>query len=229
MSNTSSIASDNNPSSIVIIETEETAPSQYHESYEEVDDDAPKDVIDEIYKSMHQLMKALTAENMLRDKQMNMMKKDFEDLCDTYNHTKMELYQMVSGNTADISSALENADDSNSNVSNSRLDKLEKDLYRLKLQKDSTVDNSDLQKQIMSNRSMLLKTLQANVQTLRQELMVARMNPPNITGVVEQVVSSELDKRPSVDEKFDKFAKEQKSTLSRHIRNSTMQTNTSMK
>ena len=67
-------------------------------------DDAPKDVIDDVYKSMHSLMKALTTDNLIRDSQIQVIKSDIDELCDSYSKSKSEIYQMINNNTADIES-----------------------------------------------------------------------------------------------------------------------------
>lgn len=206
-------------------------------------DEPPKDIIDEVYTSMHSLMKVLTTDNLMRDSQIQVIKNEIDNLCETYSKTKMELYQMISNNTADITSALEaiNNNDNTLDVTSitQRLDRLERELSSIHARKNSTIDNNDLRKQIMNNRTMLLKTLQANIKSIRQELNLTRLQVPDISTVlektvkdintvVEKAVSEEMDKLPSMEEKFDKLAQEQRSTLSRHIRKSTMQNSMSM-
>jgi hypothetical protein len=224
--NTSTIM-DNNTSTI----TDDTNDT----SSDDNDVKSPSNVIDNIYKSMSKIIEALTSDNLILNQQVKKIRTELEFVCNTVANLKVENQDLITTYTQEMGSIIsqvqkltERKEDNIvvnelSNIKES-IKKLCKELDMLKLKNEMS---SDLQKQILDTRSMLMQILNSNMQAIRKEITDVKKIKDDVRQHVKTIVSEEVKEfmtnMPAIDKKFEELAKEQRTILSQHIRKSTVQ------
>ncbi len=164
--------------------------------------DAP-DVISGIYKSMSQIIEALNTDNLILNQQVNKIRSDLGFVCTTLTSLKTD--------TQDVSIACTNRNN---------------DLLELK-KKIATL--SDVQKQVLDTRNMLIQTLDSNIRIIKKELNELKNTResfrPLIKSIIEEEVKLYLSKLPSIETRFESLEREQRTLLASHIRKSITQSN----
>ncbi len=167
----------------------------------QVEDPKAPDVIQSIYKSMSQIIEALNTDNAMLNQQVNKIRGDLEFVCNTLATLKLDTQEM-------------------SSTCNVRSD----DLVELK-KKISAI--GDLQKHVVETRNMLIQTLDANIKTIKKELIELRSNRDNIRPYIKTIVEEEvkqyLSGLPTLEKRFEALEREQRTILANHIRKSTVQ------
>lgn len=159
------------------------------------------DVIQSIYKSMSQIIEALNTDNLMLNQQVNKIRGDLEFVCNTLATLKLD--------TQGISSTC--------NVRGDDLVELKKKIAAI----------GDLQKHVVETRNMLIQTLDANIKTIKKELIELRSNRDNIRPYIKTIVEEEvkeyLSGLPTLEKRFETLEREQRTILANHIRKSTVQ------
>lgn len=170
------------------------------------------DIIDNIYKSMSEIVASLNSDNLLLNIQAKKIHDEMANILTTISDLKVENKRRSSTNDTIIS------------VVNN---------LKSKISNPSIVTFDNLQKQIIDTRSLLLRTITANIGSIKQELEEVRKIKGDIRPQVKSVVADEvktyMNRMPTLDKKFNAFAREQRARLSQHIRKSTVRRVSSMK
>jgi len=152
--------------------------------------DAPSDVIDVIYRSMSKIIEALTTDNLLLNQQLKKVQSDLEFVCNTVAERKSENSNMI--------------------INNDLITQLNNDIVTLKNK------NTDLQRQILDTRTLLLRTVNDNIKNIKKDII-------SIKITIADEVKKYMSNMPSLESKFEDLAREYRSKLSQHIRKSTVQ------
>jgi hypothetical protein len=225
---------DNEPNNIFDNEAEEVFDNEAEEVFdneaeevfdneaEEVFDNEPNNIIDNIYISMSKIIESLNTDNLLLNLQAKRIHEELEFVCQTIAELKLENQRVVIhvenklANSAHESSIME------------IVNKL-----KSKIEGPTIIKFNDLQKQIIDTRTLLLRTLTTSIGQIKKELMeVCKIKGdlrPQVKSVVAEEVKSYMASMPTLDAKFNNFAKEQRASLSQHIRRSTVHRVSSMK
>lgn len=167
-------------------------------------------IIDNIYKSMSQIVSSLNSDNLLLNIQAKKIHDEMEFILKTISELKVENVRRSS--------------------TDNNLITVVNDL-KSKVENPSIVKFDDLQKQIIDTRSLLLQTITTNISSIKHELESRKTNDirPQVKAVVADEVKIYMSNMPTLDKKFNEFAREQRASLSQHIRKSTVRRMSRMK
>jgi hypothetical protein len=185
---------------------------------------------------MSKIVEALNTDNLILNQQVQHIRTDLEFVCSSFANLHVEvqnrgdLYskdlEVLAGRVSEISNKLL------LNVTNDEIpEQLPFDSKILteinkKIINTQTI-TSDIQKQIVDTRSLLLRTINTNIASVKKDLDEVRNIKDNLRPYIKSIVTEEVKAymadMPVIDRKFNDFVREQRASLSQHIRKSTVQ------
>ncbi len=199
------------------------------------DDDQQENVIDTIYKSMSKIIEALNTDNLILNQQVQKIRSELEFVCSTVANMKIENQDLINTYTSEINHISDQLQALSDNKNNSSIhdeflklqalvSKLHHDMEMLKSENDRI---AELQKQMLDMRTMLLQMITSNITNLRKEFSESKKLKDDLRAQIKLIIAEEMkeymSKIPSIEQRFEELAREQRLSLAQNIRKSTMQ------
>ena len=205
--------------------TDQDQPDKQYAEY-----NTPENVIDNIYKSMSKIIEALNTDNVIINQQIKKIRADLEFVCNAVAGIKMENQDLVVTYTSEINNIVEQiqalAERRNDQAIIDDITTLRSLLTKMNTEID-TMKAGNLQKQILDTRTMLVQMMSTNIAAVKRDITDMKKIKEDIRPHIKAIIAEELrdymSKMPSLDQKFEELAKEQRAYLSQHIRKSTVQ------
>lgn len=200
------------------------------------DDEQPREnVIDTIYKSMSKIIEALNTDNLILNQQVQKIRNELEFVCNTVANMKVENQDLINTYTSEINHISDQLQALSEHRADSSIhdeflklqtlvSRLHHDMEALKSENDRI---ADLQKQMLDMRTMLLQMITSNINNLRKEFSDSRKVKDDVRSTIKLIIAEEMkdymSKIPSLEQRFEELAREQRLSLAQNIRKSTVQ------